>query len=60
MDQRYFTVKEVAKYLRVGEGTIRSWMRFNKIPFSKVNGSIRFDKEIIDEWMRDALSGQDP
>ena len=56
MEQRYFTVKEIANYLRVSEGTIRNWVRLGKIPHLRANRwSIRFDKETIDEWMRESL-----
>ena len=50
MEKRFFTVEEVAKYLGFSQSAIRKWIRTGQIPFSRINGAIRFDIEKIDKW----------
>jgi len=52
MEKRYYTVKEIAKYLVFSPNTIRKWVRFGWIPFCKMNGGIRFDIHAIDAWVQ--------
>jgi excisionase family DNA binding protein len=43
---------EVAEYLRVPVRTIDSWVRNNKMPYSKLsNGRVIFRKNLIDRWI---------
>jgi len=46
------TLQEVAAYLRVTKKTIYRLLRQGKIPASKVGHQWRFDKVLIDEWLR--------
>lgn len=43
--------KGVAEMLGVGVRTIDRWMKDRKIPYSDLNGIIRFDPEKIRMWL---------
>jgi excisionase family DNA binding protein len=46
------TVKEVAAYLQLSEGTVRNYVSAKEIPFEKKGGSVRFRKSDIDDWKK--------
>lgn len=46
------TVNEVADYLKIKTQTVYLWKSQKKMPFVEMNGSVRFDKEDIDAWVR--------
>lgn len=46
------TAEETAKYLHSTKGTIYFWVNRNKIPFVKVNGTLRFDIDDINAWLK--------
>ena len=45
---RWFSIKEAAEYLDIGEPTLYRWMREGQITFRKVGDSTRFLKEDLD------------
>lgn len=45
---RWYTIKEAADYLGIGEPTIYRWMRDNKITFRKIGDSTRFVQADLD------------
>jgi excisionase family DNA binding protein len=45
---RWFSIKEAAEYLDIGEPTLYRWMREEQITFRKVGDSTRFLKEDLD------------
>jgi excisionase family DNA binding protein len=45
---RWFSIKEAAEYLDIGEPTLYRWMRERQITFRKVGDSTRFLKEDLD------------
>ncbi len=45
---RWYTIREAAAYLQVGEPTIYRWMRDGRITYRKVGDSTRFLKEDLD------------
>lgn len=45
---RWFSVKDAAEYLEVGEPTLYRWMRDGKITYRKVGDSTRFLQEDLD------------
>ena len=49
--KRWFSIKEAAEYLDVGEPTLYRWMRESKITFRKVGDSTRFWQEDLDSVM---------
>lgn len=44
-----FTAKETAKILRVSEITLHRWRRDGKIPFVRINGSIRYREKDLEK-----------
>ncbi len=44
----WYSIKEAAKYLDIGEPTLYRWMRDRKITFRKVGDSTRFLQEDLD------------
>ncbi|MBU0517764.1 helix-turn-helix domain-containing protein [bacterium] len=49
--QEVFDLREAAGFLRISENTLRGWTRERKIPFSKVNGSLRFKRSKLERWL---------
>lgn len=45
---KWFSIKEAAEYLEVGEPTLYRWMREGQITFRKVGDSTRFLQEDLD------------
>jgi excisionase family DNA binding protein len=45
------TKKEVAEKLGVSIRTIEKWMHDRSIPYSKLNGIVRFDEQKINLWV---------
>lgn len=45
---QWFTIREAASYLQIGEPTIYRWMRDGKITFRKIGDSTRFLQEDLD------------
>lgn len=53
VEQRYYSVKDIAKYLGTTPYTVYDWKRRRKIPFIKLNGSLKFDRVEIDKMMEE-------
>jgi excisionase family DNA binding protein len=45
------TIKELAQYLDLTEGTIYKKVSNNEIPYSKLGNLLRFPKWAIDQWV---------
>ncbi|NQZ56957.1 MAG: helix-turn-helix domain-containing protein [Lentisphaeraceae bacterium] len=45
---KWFTIRDAATYLQIGEPTIYRWMRDGKITFRKIGDSTRFLQEDLD------------
>jgi len=45
---QWFTIRDAANYLQIGEPTIYRWMRDGKITFRKIGDSTRFLQEDLD------------
>lgn len=52
MKQSLFTVKEASSFLHVHPNTTYKWTDEGKIPFIKINGQIRFEKQEIEEFIK--------
>ncbi len=48
---KMLTVKQVAELIQVKEKTIYQWAEMRQIPHHKLNGAIRFNYDVILEWM---------
>lgn len=49
---RYLTRSQVAKYLSIGLSTVDYWAKIRKLNKVVVNGSVRFDKVEIDDFIQ--------
>jgi excisionase family DNA binding protein len=51
-DPKWYTIKEAAKYLSIGEPTLYRWMRDGKITVRKIGDSTRFLQEDLDAFVK--------
>lgn len=51
VSKRFLNVQGISEYLCLSEYTIRGWVRNQRIPFSKLGRSVRFDLRAIEEWL---------
>lgn len=51
-DGEIMTIREVADFLRLSEATIYRLAQAKKIPAMKIGRTWRFQKHLIEEWMR--------
>ncbi len=49
---RWFTIKEAANYLSIGEPTLYRWMRDGKITYRKIGDSTRFLQSDLEEVVK--------
>jgi excisionase family DNA binding protein len=56
---KWFSIREAAEYLDVGEPTLYRWMREEKITYRKVGDSTRFWQEDLDAVMQVYHSARD-
>src|ERR1039457_196695 len=56
---KWYSIREAAEYLDVGEPTLYRWMRDGKITFRKVGDSTRFWQEDLDSVMQITYSTND-
>jgi PTS system nitrogen regulatory IIA component len=47
----YFTIVELAAYLKLAEQTVRRWVLKREVPFHKIKGVIRFRVSEIEKWI---------
>jgi excisionase family DNA binding protein len=57
--KKWYSIREAAEYLDVGEPTLYRWMREGKITYRKVGDSTRFWQEDLDSVMEVFHSGKD-
>lgn len=57
--RKWFSIREAAEHLDVGEPTLYRWMREGKITYRKVGDSTRFWQEDLDSVMEVFHSGKD-
>jgi len=53
----FYTVEELAEYLRLTKRTIYRLLKGGNIPAVKVGHKWRFNKELIDEWLKPPKGG---
>src|SRR3989339_1327154 len=51
MSAEVMTIKELAKYLDLTEGTLYKKVSTNEIPYAKLGTLLRFPKWAIDQWI---------
>jgi len=52
MEDRWFSVDDIAAYLGIKRDTVYRWIRERNMPGHKIGRLWKFRKEEIDEWMR--------
>lgn len=52
VDDRWFSVDEIAGYLGVKRDTVYKWIDRKQMPAHKVGRLWKFRKEEIDQWVR--------
>jgi excisionase family DNA binding protein len=52
-----WTVADVASYLGVSERTVRVWQTHGRIPFVKIGGTVRFNREDLVAWAESLAEG---
>ena len=50
---KWLTIDELAEYLKLGRTKLYRLAQNGEIPGSKIGSQWRFDREEIDEWVRD-------
>lgn len=50
---KIFTVKELARYLKISERSIYTYVKEDRVPYYKVGGQFRFDEDEIIEWLKE-------
>jgi len=55
-EKRYFTIKDVAEQLGLHKTTIYRLAKKGELPAFKVGNQWRFDKNILEEWIRNEAS----
>jgi excisionase family DNA binding protein len=45
------SIPEAAEYLGMAESTVQKWVKMRKIPFFRINGTIKFRKSRLDRWI---------
>jgi excisionase family DNA binding protein len=58
MDDRWFSVEEIAAYLGVKKDTVYKWVRLRGMPAHKVGRLVKFRREEVDEWVRSGKAGR--
>ena len=48
---RYLTRKQVAQYMNIGLSTVDYWSRLGKLTKIQIDGSVRFDKVELDNFL---------
>lgn len=51
-ESRYLTRKDVARYMNCGLSTVDYWARTGKLQKINIDGTVRFDKVVIDELLK--------
>lgn len=54
LEKRYMTKKEACEYLHVANNTFDKWLELG-MPKIVIAGSVRYDKQAIDEWLHENL-----
>ncbi|GHV92366.1 hypothetical protein AGMMS50268_28690 [Spirochaetia bacterium] len=52
-DSGLMEYRDLARYLKMTEGTIRHWIMKDEVPCFKIGASVRFSRKQIDKWLLD-------
>ena len=45
------SIPQAAEYLGLSVYTLREWVRMGKVPFSRINKTVRLRKSKLDKWL---------
>ena len=51
MEKRFLNIQEASEYLGFAIHTLYGWTSQRRIPFVKIGGRVRFDKQKLDRWI---------
>lgn len=51
MEERLYNTQEIAAYLKVSPHTVRSWVKYRRIPFIKIGRCVRFRLSKVERWL---------
>ena len=51
--KQLWTYKDLSEHLKMSENTLRQYVMYRKIPFIKIGKSVRFDPDVMVEWIKD-------
>jgi excisionase family DNA binding protein len=51
LPKEWLSVPEASDYLGVAVATLRDWIRLRRVPFHKINGTIKFKISKLDRWL---------
>ena len=57
---RLFTLREVAKYLKVHPGTVYRLVKSGHLPAARIGRDLRFDFQLVEQWVADGGTGARP
>ena len=60
-EQKYYTLKEAAKYIGITEGCLRNFKytkRYEYLPYEKILGRVRYKREDLDYFIRNNIRGE--
>ena len=52
LEQRYFSLKDIARYTGLSEKTLYKWAEAGNVPAHKVGRVWRFDRDEMDRFMQ--------
>jgi excisionase family DNA binding protein len=52
MEDRWFSVDEIAEHLGIKRGTVYKWISARQMPAHKIGRLWKFDKKEVDAWVK--------
>ena len=49
LPRKWYTIRELAEYLRISERTLKNWRSDHRIPFVKIKGRVLFNLESVEK-----------
>jgi len=58
MDDRWFSVVEIADYLGIKQDTVYTWISDKKMPAHRMGRLWKFQKDEVDDWVKSGGAGR--
>lgn len=58
MDDRWFSVSEIADYLGVSQDTVYTWISTKKLPAHRIGRLWKFKRDEVDAWVRQGKAAE--